>query len=286
MARDGLVPSFLVQIHPRFHTPYNATLLSGGCATILTLMVDLEVLAALTSAGTLYGFVFVCAGVLLMRYGPAGAALEEHLIASDKAAVATVVAGASAEKAPAQATDGAAGAAGAGSPGGQLRLEPVGGQDSLDVGLVSGDAMFASPLTRDPATSGQLAAPLVAMVACGTVTGVVASSQESTLSSAAVGVVVAGIVVFVAMQLYLTRLPAVYRPRAFACPGLPLVPSLGMTLSTVMLVSLGPGAWVRFALWNAVGLSLYFGSARHGSKLRGGGEGQHAELQQPSPEAP
>ena len=50
MARDGLVPSFLVQIHPRFHTPYNATLLSGGCATILTLMVDLEILAALTSA--------------------------------------------------------------------------------------------------------------------------------------------------------------------------------------------------------------------------------------------
>ena len=79
---------------------------------------------------------------MILRYGPAGAALEEHLIASDKAAVATVVAGASAEKAPAQATGGAAGAVGTGSPGGQLRLEPVGGQGSLDVGLVSGDAMF------------------------------------------------------------------------------------------------------------------------------------------------
>jgi APA family basic amino acid/polyamine antiporter len=69
MARDGLVPtSFFGAVHPRFRTPWKATMLTGLFVAVMAALLPLRVLAELVNIGTLLAFVIVCAAVLIMRY--------------------------------------------------------------------------------------------------------------------------------------------------------------------------------------------------------------------------
>lgn len=68
MSRDGLLPKVLGRIHPRHRTPHINTLITGLCIAVLAAIFPLDLLANLTSMGTLIAFVAVCAGVLILRY--------------------------------------------------------------------------------------------------------------------------------------------------------------------------------------------------------------------------
>jgi basic amino acid/polyamine antiporter, APA family len=69
MARDGLLPpKFFGAVHPRFRTPWKATILTGVCVAAMGGLLPLDVLADLTNIGTLLAFVIVCAAVWIMRY--------------------------------------------------------------------------------------------------------------------------------------------------------------------------------------------------------------------------
>lgn len=68
MARDGLVPtSFFGEVHPRFCTPWKATLITGTFVALLGGFLPLRILAELVNIGTLLAFVIVCTAVLIMR---------------------------------------------------------------------------------------------------------------------------------------------------------------------------------------------------------------------------
>ncbi|MBM4382450.1 MAG: amino acid permease [Deltaproteobacteria bacterium] len=67
MSRDGLLPAFFSKIHPRFGTPYLSSLLVGAVVAPLAGLGTLETLAHLVSIGTLFAFVIVSAGVLVLR---------------------------------------------------------------------------------------------------------------------------------------------------------------------------------------------------------------------------
>jgi len=68
MARDGLLPpSFFADIHPRFKTPWKATLLTGSVVGILACLIPLQILVEFVSIGTLLAFTFVCISVLVLR---------------------------------------------------------------------------------------------------------------------------------------------------------------------------------------------------------------------------
>jgi amino acid transporter len=66
MSRDGLLPKAFSKIHPKFHTPSFATIVTGFVVGIPALFVDINTVADLTSIGTLFAFVLVCGGVLLL----------------------------------------------------------------------------------------------------------------------------------------------------------------------------------------------------------------------------
>lgn len=68
MSRDGLLPAWLAKIHPRHKTPHISTILTGGAVAIAAGMTPIEVVAHLCSIGTLFAFVIVCAGVIVLRY--------------------------------------------------------------------------------------------------------------------------------------------------------------------------------------------------------------------------
>jgi APA family basic amino acid/polyamine antiporter len=68
MARDGLFPqSFFGAVHPKYRTPWKATILTGVFVALGAGFLPLRILADLTNIGTLFAFVVVCAAVLIMR---------------------------------------------------------------------------------------------------------------------------------------------------------------------------------------------------------------------------
>src|SRR6185369_9655831 len=64
MSRDGLLPRAFSSIHPRFKTPWFATIITGLVVAIPALFMNLTEVTDLASIGTLFAFVVVCAGVL------------------------------------------------------------------------------------------------------------------------------------------------------------------------------------------------------------------------------
>ncbi|MGN6400909.1 MAG: APC family permease, partial [Flavisolibacter sp.] len=67
MSRDGLLPKIFSRIHPKYKTPSFSTILTGLVVGIPALFLNLDVLLALTSIGTLFAFVLVCAGVIVLQ---------------------------------------------------------------------------------------------------------------------------------------------------------------------------------------------------------------------------
>jgi basic amino acid/polyamine antiporter, APA family len=67
MSRDGLLPLIFSRIHPRFKTPSFSTIMTGAVVGISTLFVNLKIVLDMTSIGTLFAFILVCGGVLMME---------------------------------------------------------------------------------------------------------------------------------------------------------------------------------------------------------------------------
>ena len=67
MSRDGLLPSLFGRVHPRFQTPYLSTLLTGLVVAGVAGFVPLDTLSQLVSIGSLFAFVLVCVGVVVLR---------------------------------------------------------------------------------------------------------------------------------------------------------------------------------------------------------------------------
>ena len=66
MSRDGLLPKVFSRIHPKYHTPSFSTVVTGFVVAIPALFLNLTIVTDLTSIGTLFAFVLVCGGVLLL----------------------------------------------------------------------------------------------------------------------------------------------------------------------------------------------------------------------------
>jgi amino acid transporter len=67
MSRDGLMPSVLARVHPRFRTPWLNTLIVGLIVAMAAAVFDINVLGDLTSVGTLAAFAIVCMSVIWLR---------------------------------------------------------------------------------------------------------------------------------------------------------------------------------------------------------------------------
>src|SRR5438034_1146752 len=66
MARDGLLWPYFAKIHPRFRTPYITTIWTGIIVGGVAMLTDIGSLADLTNIGTLFAFLLVCLGVIIV----------------------------------------------------------------------------------------------------------------------------------------------------------------------------------------------------------------------------
>jgi len=67
MSHDGLVPSAFSDVHSRYRTPYKSNLVFLVFTGIFAAFIPGDIVGEMTSIGTLFAFVLVCAGVWIMR---------------------------------------------------------------------------------------------------------------------------------------------------------------------------------------------------------------------------
>jgi APA family basic amino acid/polyamine antiporter len=68
MSRDGLLPTMFSKVHPRFRTPAVATWIAGFGVALPSGLLDIGTFADLSNIGTLFAFVLVSIGVIILRY--------------------------------------------------------------------------------------------------------------------------------------------------------------------------------------------------------------------------
>lgn len=67
MSKDGLLPSWAAKIHPKYQTPHVTTAITGTIVAILAGFVPIHLLGELVSIGTLFAFVIVGTGIIILR---------------------------------------------------------------------------------------------------------------------------------------------------------------------------------------------------------------------------
>lgn len=67
MGRDGLLPKWSTKVHPRFRTPYVTTIITGVIVALCSSVASINELMELTNIGTLFAFVLVAAGIIILR---------------------------------------------------------------------------------------------------------------------------------------------------------------------------------------------------------------------------
>lgn len=67
MSRDGLLPKLFSEIHPKYRTPWKSNLLFMVFVSLFAAFAPIQLVGEMTSIGTLFAFVLVCAGIMVMR---------------------------------------------------------------------------------------------------------------------------------------------------------------------------------------------------------------------------
>jgi APA family basic amino acid/polyamine antiporter len=67
MSRDGLLPPHFASIHPKYRTPHVTTIWTGIVVAAVSAIANINEIVELTNIGTLFAFVLVCAGVIVLR---------------------------------------------------------------------------------------------------------------------------------------------------------------------------------------------------------------------------
>ena len=67
MSRDGLLPKYFAKVHPKFRTPHHTIFWTGLVVATISGFANINEIVELTNIGTLFAFVLVCIGILVLR---------------------------------------------------------------------------------------------------------------------------------------------------------------------------------------------------------------------------
>lgn len=68
MSKDGLIPKIFSDVHPKYQTPFKSNMLFMLFVSLFAAFVPADVVGEMTSIGTLFAFILVCIGILILRY--------------------------------------------------------------------------------------------------------------------------------------------------------------------------------------------------------------------------
>ncbi|XP_035998972.1 high affinity cationic amino acid transporter 1 isoform X1 [Fundulus heteroclitus] len=230
MADDGLLFKFMAEISPRTKTPLTATFASGTGAAIMAFLFDLKDLVDLMSIGTLLAYTLVAACVLVLRYQPE---MHSHVYQI------------------ANCHDEADLSDGVSVPSTSMGILPgVEERFSFQTLLFPNnhEPSMLSGFTVNICTS--VLGLLILTFSVLAVQGGFASWNMVALS---VIFMVSLVLVFI-----IWRQPESKTKLSFKVPLLPFIPVVSMFVNVYLMMQLDRGTWVRFSIWMAIGLVIYF----------------------------
>ncbi|KAL0979490.1 hypothetical protein UPYG_G00185800 [Umbra pygmaea] len=271
MAEDGLFFSFFAKVNPITKVPVNAILVFGLLMAVMALVFDLEALVQFLSIGTLLAYTFVAASVIVLRFQP------EKEKTSSKAVSTT-------------------------SPISNREMSPEASESriiSQDSGELKEYESFSDKLqlvemqkTRERSAPGVLKArwePYLGRVfgdfepgkvVAFSVLGIMVSSVSLCavfvfgskplhlpMWSFALLIVVFGSTLLLCLVIIYAHEPHV-NTKTFQVPLVPFIPAASILMNVFLMLKLSPMTWVRFTVWLAAGLLVYFGYGIWHSKER------------------
>lgn len=239
MAEDGLLFRFLAKVSQRTKTPLIATLTSGAAAAIMAFLFDLKDLVDLMSIGTLLAYTLVAACVLVLRYQPDQPSLAYQM---------------------ANTTD-------------ESELnESVSNSDSQLGFLPEEDEKCTLKTLLFPKNSNPSRLSGFAVNICASVLGVLIFTfcLITVLGGAATWSIVCLVLLafsIAGITAIIWRQPENKTKLSFKVPLLPFLPVFSMFVNVYLMVQLGKGTWIRFAIWMVLGFCIYFGyGIRHSTE--------------------
>jgi len=100
-------------------------------------------------------------------------------------------------------------------------------------------------------------------VASALIAGLLPIGEAAELTN--IGILLAFVVVCIAVIVLRYKQPDL--PRTFKTPGMPVVPIIGVVFSLWLITFLNPETWLRFGIWFAIGLIIYFAYSRRHSAM-------------------
>ncbi|PPD72809.1 hypothetical protein GOBAR_DD30282 [Gossypium barbadense] len=229
MARDGLLPSFFLDVNKHTQVPVNSTLATGIVASILAFFMDVSQLAGMVSVGTLIAFTMVAVSVLILRYVPPD---EVPLPSSLQESIDSYM----------------------------LR-------HNSDAQMINGENPAKSP--GDPclpllgekkvAVDCTVVEKLEALSSCNLI--------RFTLCGAGGLLLLSGLVILTCIDQDDER-HNFGHAGGFICPFVPLLPISCILINVYLLINLEVATWVRVSVWLMIGVLIYtFYGRRHSSLL-------------------
>ena len=129
---------------------------------------------------------------------------------------------------------------------------------------MSRDGLLPAWLSRtSPSTHAPTRITWILGIASALIAGFLPIGEAAELTN--IGILLAFVVVCIAVVVLRYRRPDL--PRTFRCPGMPVVPLVGVGFSIWLISFLDPVTWLRFAVWFALGLVVYLLYGRRRSRL-------------------
>ncbi|KAK0154444.1 High affinity cationic amino acid transporter 1 [Merluccius polli] len=227
MARDGLLFSFLAHVSER-KSPISSTLAAGIMSAVMAFLFDLKDLVDLMSIGTLLAYTLVAACVLVLRYQPEQPGLSYQMAGIQEEA---------------ELSDG-------------ISVPSMGMLPGMEERFSLRNMM--APQNPEPSTlsgfivnvSVSVMSVLILLFSILAVNG-----GWATLNLIALAVIFAacGFLTFI-----VGRQPQSKTQLSFKVPLLPFIPVISMFVNVYLMMQLGRGTWIRFAVWMVIGFAIYF----------------------------
>jgi len=227
MASDGLIFKFLAKVHPKTEIPVIATVLSGALAAFLALVFDLQALVEMMSIGTLLAYTIVALCVLLLRYQPGSIGIvkgEENIFSSND--------------------------------------ENVEGEAAMEHTRLTAENNGPTLQTARLAAIGIYCNVAIYFF----ISTLLIWGGEAILKGRAWAIFMACLlgIFLVTFVVLLVRQPQNKTPIPFKVPCVPAIPLFSIFVNIFLIMKLNYLTWLRFAVWMAIGLSIYiFYGLRH-----------------------
>jgi basic amino acid/polyamine antiporter, APA family len=260
MSRDGLLPKRFSKVHPKFKTPSYATIVTGFVVAVPALFLNLTMVTDLCSIGTLFAFVLVCAGVLVLQNKkdiPRGKFKTPYLNSKFIFPVFMLI--------------------------GLIVAFTVNKKDTMD--FITNEKQINDPATIVTSLNKDQAKQIYAHLSENYVGKDKEADLEKILSEyekddVAYQKVIDNLPIDNSLKydsgfsLFKHKIPMWIFLIALVCfaiwswrQNLSLIPLLGLVCCLYMMAELSIWNWIYFTIWLLIGLSIYFGFSHKNSKL-------------------